>query len=148
MDGGEKPVGAHGHGPRDHHPTREMDGEKEGSGAKLTEWQNEDEGDSESMVMRRSGRRLRRPCFGCDHVNPRERKLVWGKRTEAGLRFPLKGRRGAWRRSHDAETWARPAVAFVTEGRAAGGWRWMRRHAGPGGQRPWEKSAAVVGLVG
>jgi hypothetical protein len=68
-----------------------MDGEKEGSGAKLTEWQNEDEGDSESMAMRRSGRRLRRPCFGCDHVNPRGRKLEWGKKNGGGIALPFKG---------------------------------------------------------
>jgi hypothetical protein len=37
MDGGERLTGARGNGPRGHHPTREVDGEKEGSGAKLTE---------------------------------------------------------------------------------------------------------------
>jgi hypothetical protein len=37
MDGGKRLTGACGNGPRGHHSTREVDGEKEGSGAKLTE---------------------------------------------------------------------------------------------------------------
>jgi hypothetical protein len=125
MDDGKKLVGARGHSPRGHHPTREMDGEKEGSGAKLTEWQNEDEGDSESMAMRRSGRRLRRPCFGCDHVNPRERKLEWGKKDGGGIALPFKGQARGERRSHVLRLWARAvmAVAIVTERSGGGGWR-------------------------
>jgi hypothetical protein len=37
MDSDERLAGARGNGPRGHHPTWEVDGEKEGSGAKLTE---------------------------------------------------------------------------------------------------------------
>jgi hypothetical protein len=37
MDGGERLADAHGNSPRGHHSTWEVDGEKEGSGAKLTE---------------------------------------------------------------------------------------------------------------
>jgi hypothetical protein len=37
MDGGERLAGARGNGPRGHHSTREVDGDKEGSGAKLIE---------------------------------------------------------------------------------------------------------------
>jgi hypothetical protein len=37
MDGSERLAGARGNSPRAHHSTREVDGEKEGSGAKLTE---------------------------------------------------------------------------------------------------------------
>jgi hypothetical protein len=56
MDGGEKLVGACGHGPRGHTSKKWRCKEREGSTGKLSERQNEDGEGSEAKGTRRSGR--------------------------------------------------------------------------------------------
>jgi hypothetical protein len=134
-------AGARGSSPRGHHLTRERDGEKEGSEAKLTERTNRVEPVRGRRPTRWGGR-----CSGGSSLRDSGCSSEWeqGKTGEGkgvdGVGLPFEGRARARRSSHVRRSWARlgsGGCGFVRTNRlevGEGADRWAQRVSGSRGK--------------